>query len=167
MSDPSLSEHEQEILDNVVEHGWHCVAVFGEGERPGFAYSVGFIDTLKCPEFIVFGLDTKLMHGMLWSVFRQVRDGKAMPGEGQRWCALIEGYDCISRAVHPSQIEPEYFNSALWYWWYSGRERESVCAYQLFWPGREQGLFPWESGCNQIVRDYQPALYLPDETGLA
>jgi hypothetical protein len=117
----ALSEYEQKILDDVEEHGWFCVSVFGKSgdETPGFAYSIGFPDAIKCPEFIVFGLPGKLMHSMLWSVFRQIRDGVTAPKEGQRWSNVIEGYDCISRAVHPSQIEPEYFNSALWYAWHT------------------------------------------------
>ena len=40
-------------------------------------------------------------------------------------------------------------------------------AYQLFWPGAEQGLFPWEKGCVQFVRDCQPSLYLPRVVGIA
>jgi len=185
MHDASLSQSEQQILENVAKFGWHCVAVHGKSDEPDFAYSVGFIDTLGCPEFIVFGQPVKLMHSMLWGVFRQIRDGNSMPDEGQRWSHLIEGHDCISRGVHPGRIDTDHFNSALWYAWHTGRARESVRAWQLFWPGREQpffpwgrapsllpqgkrqGLFPWESGCSQSVRDCQPALYLPRETGLA
>lgn len=40
-------------------------------------------------------------------------------------------------------------------------------AYQVFWPGAVQGLFPWESECVDEVRELQPLLYLPRVTGLA
>ncbi len=164
----TVTDFEQRILDDVNEHGWFCVSVLKGGDlAPPFSYSVGFIDSLKCAEFIVFGLPVDLMHSMLWSVFRQIRDGVTIPAEGQRWSTLLQGHDCISRAVHPSQIERKYFNSALWYWWYTGRDRDSVRAFQLFWPGAEQRLFPWENGCVQEVRDLQPLLYLPCEVGLA
>jgi len=162
-----VSDYEQRILDDVSAHGWFCLSVgAGEGE-PAFTYSVGFIDSLRCAEFIVFGLSARLSHSMLWGVFEQIRDGVATATEGQRWSNLLDGYECISRAVHPSQIRREYFNSAIWYWSHTGRNRDSVQAFQLFWPGAGQRLFPWDSGCAQEVRDLQPLLYLPREVGLA
>jgi hypothetical protein len=70
------SEYERGILANIEEHGWFCTTVFDpNGEQPSFSYSVGFTKTLNCPEFIVFGLPTKLMPSMLWNVFRQISAG--------------------------------------------------------------------------------------------
>jgi hypothetical protein len=152
----------------VEEHGWFCSSVFDPSKvKPSFNYSVGFLETLKCPEFIVFGLDGKLSHSILWDVYRRIRSGAAVPGDMQHWTGVLVGHDLISRAVHPSQIDEEYFNSALWYAWRSGMERDDVKAFQLFWPGVKRGLFPWENGCEQSVRDLQPLLYLPHEEGIA
>jgi len=36
--------------------------------------------------------------------------------EGQRWSGLIEGFDCISRPVHPTWLTRDHFNTAQWYW---------------------------------------------------
>ena len=66
------------------------------------------------------------MHSMLWSVFRQIEAGRA-PEDNQRWSGLIEGYDCIARAVHPTNIVREYLNSAMWFWGDAG-ERGMGCA---------------------------------------
>jgi hypothetical protein len=164
----ALSDHEQRILDDVAEHGWFCLSVMrGDDGAPSFTYSVGFEDSLGCPEFIVFGLSSNLSHSMLWRVFRQIRDDGASPEDGRRWSNIIDGYDCISRAVHPSRIVREYFNSALWYRSYTGRSRDSARAFQLFWPGVHEKRFPWESGCAQEVRNAQPLLYIPNEVGIA
>jgi hypothetical protein len=163
----TLSDYEQRIVSNVAEHGWFCVAVGAGEDTPEFAYSVGFWETLKVPEFIIFGQPAKLTHSMLWSVFRQIRKGVATPGDGVRWSDLMEGFDCISRPVHESQMIREHFNSALWYRRHRTGDDSDLRAMQLFWPGAVGGLFPWQEGCDAFVRESQPALYLPLATGNA
>lgn len=157
-----LNRYERDIITNIEKHGWFCTSVFDpDGKQQPFSYSVGFTQTLKCPEFIVFGLDVKLMHSMLWNVFRAIRDGKR-PEDNQHWDGLLEGYDCVVRAVHPSQIEPKFFASAMWFWIsYLERCADDMQAFQIVWPGVGDALYPWDEACPQIVRDRQPPLYLP------
>ncbi|MCR6643672.1 MAG: DUF4262 domain-containing protein [Terricaulis sp.] len=154
-------EYERDILSNVKEHGWFCSSVFDpKGKSPSFSYSVGFTQTLQAPEFIVFGLDTKLMHAMLWQVFRALKAGR-VPADMQRWAGLLEGHECILRAVHPTNVVRDYLNSAMWFWG-DPDERGPLQAFQIFWPAVGGNLFPWDSSCPQVVRDSQPALYLPN-----
>lgn len=162
-----LTEYEESIVNNVREHGWHCVAVFGESEGSEFAYTVGFWETLRVPELIILGLPLKLMHSMLWSAFRKIKANKIRVADGVRWPDLIDGFDCVSRPVHATQISRERFNSALWYRRYRTGQDEDLEAFQLFWPGAKDGLFPWEAGSSDVVREFQPQLYLPHETGIA
>lgn len=154
----ALKPYFQKMVDSIAEHGWYAISVLADDKGPGFTYSVGFWEALNAPDVIIFGLPSKLMHNMLWEVFRQVRDGRAMT-DGARWSGLIEGFDCISRPVHNSQI-PNHMLSSSWYKEYRTGS-EDIDAYQMFWPGKNDGLFPWEPGCAEIVRDSQPALYLP------
>jgi hypothetical protein len=152
------------LLDDVAEHGFHALHIFAEGDEPAFSYSIGFWETLNAPEVIIFGLRRELMHSMLWEMFRQVRAGKVL-ADGDKWSDLIEGFDCVSRPVHPDWIS-EYFGYGLWHHRY--REgRGDLKAFQIFWPGARQGLFPWDAGCDQFVRDQQPSLYLPRIVGIA
>jgi hypothetical protein len=153
-----VSEYEAEIERNVSQHGWHCVAVGGEADSIDFAYSVGFTETLGAPELIVFGLDFELMHGMLWAAFRQIEAGKAVR-DGERWSGLLASADCILKPVDPTNIERQYFNSAIWY--HGDPERNGLLqAFQIVWPGAEDGLFPWDADCDPLVRESQPPLYL-------
>jgi hypothetical protein len=161
-----LTEYEQSIVNNVARYGWQCTSVFDpDGGLPSFSYSIGLWETLCAPELIVFGLDTRLMQEMLWRMYDQLKEG-AQLADHARWSGLIEGFDCISRPVHQSQVKTDYFNSALWY----RKQRtgdSAISAFQIFWPGAVDGLFPWEKGAADIVRDLQPTLYLPDEPGNA
>lgn len=160
-----LDEDEQKVVDDITECGFHMVGVMEDEEGPAFQYSVGFSQTLRSPEVIVFGLKREVMSSMIWELFRQIKAGGSL-SDGCKWSGLIDGHNCISRLVHPSQAR-EYLGYALWY----DRHRESeplgLGAYQIFWPGKHQGLFPWQKGCAKEVCDQQPLLYLPRETGVA
>ena len=152
----SLDPTDLRTIDDVANYGWHCLHVAAEGDLPGFSFSVGFWETLNAPEVIIFGLRHELTHEILWEVFRQIQAGKTLV-DGERWTGLIEGFDCISRPVHPSQID-EHFGVAIWYRRYR-TGLDDLRAFQMFWPGKLQGLFPWEAGCDEDVRAAQALLY--------
>jgi hypothetical protein len=100
-NDKSHNDYERKILDNIEEHGWFCTSVFEDkGKTPSFSYSVGFTKTPSSPEFIVFGLETGLMHKMLWEVFHQIKDGR-IPSDNQRWSNVLQGHDYITEPFIP------------------------------------------------------------------
>jgi Domain of unknown function (DUF4262) len=155
-----LNRIERDILDNIDKHGRFCMSVFDEeGGAPPFAYSIGFTKTLSCPEFIIFGLNQKTSHAILWNTFHAIQQGKT-PTDGQRWEELAQGFECIIRSVHPTNIVREYLNSAIWFWGDPKQRGKSLEAFQIVWPDAS-GLFPWEEGCNAGDRDCQAPLYLP------
>jgi len=156
MSSAPLSAYEQSILDNVERTGCHITLVF-DPEHPNFAYSVGFPDTVGQPEVIVFGLSNEIMGFMINETLRRCRAGLAL-ADGVRVEGLLEGHICIVRAIGAENIDRDHFNSAMWY----QRRRsgtEMAEAFQIVWPGASDGLFPWDAGCADIVREAQPALY--------
>ncbi len=152
----ALEPSDQKTVDDVAEFGWSSFHIFDND--PIFSFSVGFWESLVAPEVIVFGLERDLMHNMLWGMFDQIKAGKRLV-DGERWSDLIEGFDCISRPVHPTQMRA-YLGTALWYHRYKSGSSE-LSAFQLFWPGKLDGLYPWEPGSHADVREYQPLLYLP------
>lgn len=164
MTDAELAEYRQLILADVEAYGWFCVVVLGDDEAgsPPFAYSVGFTETLGCPEFLVFGLPDELMFAMLEGVFLQIEGGR-VPEDGARWGGLIEGFECVSRAVDPARLGSGLTDHADWF----RRERggdEPAPVHQLVWPGADDGLFPWDEGCELDVVLLQPPMYAPPET---
>ena len=68
-------------------------------------------------------------------------------------------YDGVVRMVHPSRIDEEFFNSAIWYH-RTQMDRELGKVAMLVWPDAD-GVFPWEDGCEAWVQADQPALYEP------
>ena len=154
-----LNAADQKTVDDVAKYGWHGVHVPTDNEGPGFSFSVGFWETLSAPELILFGLDRPIMHDVLWGVFRAMKNGR-VPAEGAKWPDILDGFDCVFRAVHPSQVR-EYLGMAIWYKRFRKRS-DDLSAIQLFWPD-QQGQFPWDAGCNAKVSELQPLLYFPRE----
>jgi len=161
------NQHDQNLIDKIDEFGWFCLTVAPQRDDPDqgpiFAYSIGFETSLLQPNVILFGLGSKVMHGMLSMVFNAVRQGRRL-SDRSRWTEPLEGYECELRSVHRTNCIPEYFGYGLWYHeQYLGR-REPFTAYQLFWPGVKDRLLPWESGSHEIVRAAQPRLDLQQGT---
>ncbi|EIZ79776.1 hypothetical protein WSK_1666 [Novosphingobium sp. Rr 2-17] len=154
-----LTDYERQILDNIERHGCHVTCVFDPDDNDvDFSYSAGFTYSLNQGEVIVFGLSRELMHSMVNEVMRQCRDESLVLSDGLSISGLIEGFDVIARIIPPQNIKREFFNSAMWH--HLGRFGDGLSvAYQLVWPGAQQGLFPWEEGCHEDVIALQPPLY--------
>jgi hypothetical protein len=160
-----LSDFEQKMVGDIAQYGWFGMHVLAAKNAPSFSYTVGLWETLGSPELMILGLPSNLSHSMLKEMFRKIQSGLVME-DGTRVRGVLEGYDCIARRVHSSRV-PDYLLSALWYRRHKLGESDGLRVMQIFWPGRSQGLFPWEAGCDANVRSDQPLLYLPKETGLA
>ena len=158
MTRESDDAFERRIVENVRTHGCHVNFVFDpDGEQPDFAYSVGFPETIKQPEVIVFGLPQHVMHHMVNETYRQCRGGLTLE-DGTEITGLLEGHRCVALAIPRENIDREHFNSAMWFRRLTtGEEMDS--AFQIVWPGAQDGLFPWDEGCSEIVSSLQPALF--------
>jgi hypothetical protein len=166
MTQRDLNDTEKRIVENGAAHGFFNMGVLAAEDRPAFLYSIGFWETLSSPEVVIFGLDGKLMHNMVWSVFRHLKAGMVLK-DGLKISELLSGgFDCIARTAHTSQIQ-EYLLSARWYRRHRGKDELELTAYQIFWPSERTRLYPWDAGCEEDVRHLQPLLYLSRETGLA
>jgi hypothetical protein len=144
------------------KHGWTATYV-GESEgEPPFSYSIGFWETAKAPEVIMFGFDQSATNAILHEVYRQLLSGRLEFADGAAWDMGWgdEGPALRWRKVHRSQIRRDYFNIAIWYRERRGLSRWDIEAYQLFTTDRA-GKFPWEEGFDLSYRPEQKQLYLP------
>jgi hypothetical protein len=96
--DPRCAVSDQQILDDVTNHGWHVMNVLDLPDSPGWAYSIGLYQNFKHPEVVVFGLTADLMHSIINSVGDDVRSGKCFE-DGKQYPELIEAYDCVFRTM--------------------------------------------------------------------
>ena len=160
MSTPSeLNEIEQSIVDNVAKHGCFIMSVFDpDGEEPDFSYSIGFEHTAGQGEVIVFALPKDLRISMINEIRAQIGAGGLELVDGVAIQGLLEGYDCVAREIADMDAIREHFGSAIWFNRRFG-PGEMNRAFQIVWPGAQQGLLPWDEGCSQSVIGDQPPLY--------
>ncbi len=144
------------IVKRVAKSGYSC-AGGPEPDGPGFGYSIGFWESAKAPEVILFGMPPELAQDVLFEVYRALRKGELTLADQVRWA---EEPTLAFRAVHPTQIRRAHFNAAIWYRNHRGVGRGGLEAVQLVWPDTH-GVFPWEEGYDTSYRPRQTELWLP------
>ncbi len=161
MSDEmKLDDHDRIVLRDIAEHGWHAVQINDERPSP-FVFSVGIPHTLGHPELVMFGPDQKLMHGLMWDVYREIAGGRRFDADGL-FDGILDRCAIAVRRVEPSW-HPFYLGYAQWHRRYLGK-RGTLEAVQLVWPDM-QGRFPWEDGCDAAALELQPRLDQPMPDG--
>ena len=154
-----LNVYETDVIANVDRFGCHITSVFDPDHGlPDFSYSTGFPKSLDQPEVIIFGLQRKLMASMINEIYRQCAEDGLELADGLVVSDLLLGHDCIAREVSADALADEFFTTATWY---SHRilGRELRRGFQIFWPGAESGLYPWDEGAHPDICESQPSLY--------
>ena len=148
-----MTPAEQSIHDDVQRFGWSAMNVFEDKEGPGFQYSIGFFRSFKHPEVLIFGQQSKVMHGMLTRIADGIREGKRYAA-GSEAEDILDGYRCVFRRV-PIELVREYLGHAQWYYDY-----DEFPALQCIWPDRG-GRYPWDADASEELRRREPVLDSP------
>lgn len=151
---PPANEYERDVVANVERYGWHCTSVCPKegASTPRFSYTVGLYHTYGQPEFIIFGLDSKIAYGLL-SILAGAAADKRMYALDKPCGALIDNYECAFAQV-PKHRFNDYVFSALWFYAEVG-----FPLYQIVWPDSE-GRYPWNEGAKDDPSHPQPILAL-------
>lgn len=141
---------EARIAASIASRGWHVVAVPGDAEGPGFAYSIGLHRSFGHPEVIVFGLPIPVLQAVVDVIGDRVRRG-ARFNDGDLSEDILTGLPVRFRAVSRSHLDA-YLGQAVRH--HGGREFPVL---QVFWPDR-RGRFPGEPGAPADGAGSQPSL---------
>ena len=144
---------EQKVIDDIAEHGWHCVSILAEGDDGPYSFTVGLIQTLKHPELLIYGLPSKTAHQILTIAVNAAKEGRPLDMAAST-DELLDGFDCCFVAV-PKAAYYEHVGFARWY--YQG---DDFPLYQVVWPSRH-GRFPWHTDATPEFRAVQPVLGRP------
>jgi hypothetical protein len=148
-----VSEDEA-IARGVAANGWQAISV--TDHPPPFIYTCGLMTTFHEPEIILFGLSPEVAYSILQALVEDIRGGHSFAVPGVYEGVLIKLPIAI-RPVDPSQHEL-YLGYAMGHCRYTSNPGGLV-AVQVFWPD-EQGLFPFDDGCDAEVSSLQPRLDL-------
>jgi hypothetical protein len=145
---------DEEIAEVVRQHGWFAANI--SDHEPPFLYSIGLMQTLNHPEFIMFGWDAKNAYALFSQLVRDIQAGQSYAAPAA-YTVHIEGngHQFGFRQVHTTQHEL-YLGFAMGYCQHIGRWGE-LEAMQVFWPD-STGKFPFDVGCALDVYQLQPRL---------
>ena len=144
-------KHDEKLLADIEEYGWHLVAINDAEEEPDYVFSVGMFHTLGKPEICIFGLsETTVMGEILNNIGQLMRDGQEFT-DGTISDEILEGFNCVFRKVNPEMYE-EYFGYARWYY-----EGDDFPMLQCVWPDKN-GKFPGEREFDSAYLPAQPIM---------
>lgn len=143
--DQDLATQNQRISDNIREYGWHCLHVFPTQEAHGkFSYSIGFAESFRAPEILVFGLEQEKAHALLNECAHLLRGGHTICPNVEDPDVLAGGYKVVFKPVRPDCFG-EYLGTALRYY-----QDKPFSALVMFLPDRHH-RFPWQPGYDDIA----------------
>ncbi|HEX8480318.1 MAG TPA: DUF4262 domain-containing protein [Allosphingosinicella sp.] len=145
-----LDPDEHDFVAVIREHGWFATHVREEEDLAAFSYTTGFWLEFRLPEIVLFGLTRATRHDILWDVFRDLQGGIRWP-EAERVSGVVGNADVAFFPV-AARHYPEHLGWCRWF--YGGDDFPCL---QLVWPDRV-GLFPWESGFDPALLEFQPDL---------
>ncbi|MEO9887828.1 MAG: DUF4262 domain-containing protein [Balneola sp.] len=141
---------EEFILKKVKEIGWSIQVFDKTEEEPGFAYTIGLVDTFDHPEIICFGLAEDDLKNILNIAGENIKSGKKYKKEVM-YEEFLEGF--VSTFIDVDQnIISDYLGYGIWY--YGSDSFELI---QLVWPDMNC-KFPWQKEFDENIKFLQPIL---------
>ncbi len=140
------------LLGNIRKHGCHIMGIGGNKSNPDYAFSIGLFVNYGHAEIILFGLEGRRAASIINVVRDHVSSGKRYAAGDVANDVLVGQKVCFVEV--PLQLYDKYLGTAIWF--YAKSPRPFPCL-QLVWPDRN-GWFPWETGYDAGLKDYQPLL---------
>ena len=129
---------------------------------PRFFYTIGFDESLNQPELIVFDQAAEVAINAFYTAFERLRTGELVLEDGMLWAEDDHGR-CVARRVHPEQVAAGWLGLATERRRKTKGDADGLQAFQLV-ASDTSGFMPWESGYDESVRKWQPALYETDDS---
>ncbi len=145
------------IHRQVEAHGFAIQYVMGEGRKPSWGYTIGFL-AHGHPEVIVIGLDDGSTAGVLHILFEEIRGGRHRP------VGVEHDQEIHSLPVRLLPVPDEHWDdaddrlcTAVSYYQALQWHRSQMRAVQLVWASPD-GRFPWDPGFPRRLSRLQPVL---------
>lgn len=148
--DERMALLDQKVLDDIAEYGWSDMHIFPtkEGDGLPFNYTVGFT-VREHPEILIMGLDSKTMHGILATVYEQVKSGTKF--EPDRYYNFVLTTHRVAFVEISDPLDNRYPMTL------TEHLMGEFTALQLIWPDAFD-RFPWHEDFDPEFRDHQVLL---------
>jgi hypothetical protein len=146
---PKTDTH-RNLLANIERVGWGVIAILEDDEGPTYAFSAGLFHSYGHPEITLMGVPSATAMHIINDLGTAVREGRQFEA-GSRTDGILERFPVAFISVAERYMQ-EYFGTACWL--YGGPDFPVV---QCVWPDK-QGVFPWETGFNADLFQFQRLL---------
>jgi hypothetical protein len=139
------------IRDNIKKFGWHVTLVLERNSLPGWGYSIGFYETFKHAEVVIFGLPKDATHSIINFIGEDIKSGKHYEAD-KEYPDILEGAFCRFQTVESVWLPPLLGRATSYY------DSRAFPVLQCIWPDKNQH-YPWDS---EFRRDWlwaQPLLF--------
>jgi hypothetical protein len=152
--DDCVNDHDDQVINDVAQHGWHVINITEDKGRPGWSFSIGLYHTFGHPEIVVFGLGTELGHRVINGIGERIKAGNRLEAE-QEYADILANVRCMFKPVHRT-----WHKWVLGYarWFYEG---DAFPVLQCMWPDKQQH-YPWEPAFKAEWAWLQPFLFHED-----
>ena len=141
---------DETIVHNVRKHGCHIVGIW-DGE-PRYSFSVGLWLNFGQAELVIFGLEGRDAAGVINNVRDCAAAGRGYAAGDVCDDLLVDTRVCFVEV--PLRLYDKYLGTAIWF--YQKSPRPFPCLQMVWSDGK--GRFPWESGYDLSLKQYQPVL---------
>lgn len=136
----------EKVKENIDKYGWQYQFVFDpDGEKPDFAYSIGFEESYNHPEIMIFGLKRETMHIILGDIAEEIKNGKFFETNKKIGDVISGDYEVIFKPLIES-LHSKYAGAATYYY------KKPIRIYVMFWPDKNN-ILPTESNCELTTQD--------------
>lgn len=156
LSPEEIAENRRRIIEDlrkdITEYGFVPQAVGGNGEQPGFLYTIGLTTTWNHPELYVVGLNPEQAYDIVAGLVDRISEGERFDTP-----AYVDDVLNVPIAVRPLGQKDVDDNSGI----AQDTLGRTISALQVYWPDRE-GLMPWEEGCEPEIAGMQLSIFTPE-----
>lgn len=140
--DGDFDDYLRSVAVKVTEHGFTVIGVIGEGDQPGWTYTIGLEQSRSHPELLIAGLDHQVAYGVLCILAERVLTGDRLEAGTPLTGCLAGGYELVPLDIMDVK-DGDWFNIAHHYY-----EDEEFSAFQVVWPDLDNN-YPWEPDYEQ------------------
>jgi hypothetical protein len=112
----------------IAEAGWHLAGVEPDARQPGWAYTIGLVES-DHPEFVIVGLEEHAAAALLGHLAARVLDGEDF--EAGEEVTIAPGKSVRFGSVHPAHLERGLLNTWAGYYRSIGRRSPELEVLQV------------------------------------
>jgi hypothetical protein len=158
-------DRDRKIFRDILEHGCQVIAIEASRHSADYAFSVGLYLNFLHPEILIMGTSSQAAHKAINQICRAAESGHEVK-VGDTRTDLFDLPRAVRFVSVPQECYFDYLGYAAWFYRSVFFTAEPLMTHkfpvlQALWPD-ENGLYPDDARCNEVVRKAQTLVPQPD-----